>query len=87
MPDPTIRRLPDDHPTARLLDAALTRRMAAGCTGLAATWCPVHGDCACPRADELQGHLAGPLNAPACPLHGIAAKHPLIPGRTVSDDE
>lgn len=23
-----------------------------GCTGIAASWCPVHGDCSCPRTED-----------------------------------
>jgi hypothetical protein len=22
------------------------------CTGIAASWCPIHGDCTCPREDD-----------------------------------
>ena len=39
------------------------------CTGLTATWCPVHGDCTCEREFE-QG-----LDAPSCPLHAFDSQH------------
>jgi hypothetical protein len=48
------------------------------CTGLTATWCPVHGDCKCPHAfylgesDEPQGRT---LNDPQCPLHATTSSH------------
>lgn len=31
------------------------------CTGIAASWCPVHGDCTCPRNDdgEIVWHFEG----------------------------
>lgn len=31
---------------------------AAECTGVAASWCPIHGDCTCPRNDdgEIEWH-------------------------------
>ena len=42
------------------------------CTGLTARWCPVHGDCICPRPDnELGGDLADPM----CPLHSPDSRH------------
>lgn len=41
------------------------------CTGVTATWCPVHGDCTCPPdPDPLY------LNADGCPLHDTASAHP-----------
>ncbi len=42
------------------------------CTGVAASWCPVHGDCECPR-DEDGG--AWELNDPDCPLHSPESTH------------
>lgn len=39
------------------------------CTGLSASWCPIHGDCLCdPQRDDG-------LNYPDCPLHGIDSAH------------
>lgn len=36
-------------------------RWAEACTGIAASWCPICGDCCCDREKGL--------NDPACPLH------------------
>lgn len=51
--------------------AEVRRRLAAvpsrECTGIAATWCPVHGDCAC-------DHQV-PADDPLCPLHGPTSDH------------
>lgn len=40
---------------------------AAACTGLSASWCPVHGECICDRL--------GDLDDPACPLHNSTSTH------------
>lgn len=45
----------------------------AGCTGIAASWCPVHGNCSCPRDEE--GARMGDRSARDCPLHGDASTH------------
>lgn len=37
------------------------------CTGVAAKWCPIHGDCKC----KLNGHLSDRN----CPLHAPDSKH------------
>lgn len=37
------------------------------CTGVAATWCPIHGDCACPER--------APGDHPQCPLHSASSTH------------
>lgn len=38
-----------------------------GCTGLSASWCPIHGDCTCTTPGELdEAH---------CALHGIESTH------------
>lgn len=37
------------------------------CTGLAARWCEIHGDCTCPEDAALNSH--------GCPLHGANTKH------------
>lgn len=44
---------------------------AKGCTGLTATWCPVHGDCVCARNDEGRGDDGDipSMDDPQCPLH------------------
>lgn len=49
------------------------------CTGLAASWCPVHGDCTCPRREDGEPIPADEggydLAAPGCPLHDEASSH------------
>lgn len=45
--------------------------MSQDCTGIAASWCPIHGDCTCPRSEiGLWGH-----DSPDCPLHGTNSSH------------
>ena len=39
-----------------------------GCTGVAAAWCPVHGDCTCLERESA-------LDDTDCPLHGILSSH------------
>lgn len=65
------------------------------CTGLAASWCPVHGDCLCPRAPDgepLPSAWYGErsLDDPGCPLHAPGSSHasglafaPLVEGSTI----
>ena len=48
----------------RKLDAA---REPPACTGIAAAWCPVHGDCTCP--DQVA------IGDPRCPLHAPSSGH------------
>lgn len=40
-----------------------------GCTAVSAFWCPNHGDCTCPRADDGEP-IDGTLDDPSCDLHG-----------------
>lgn len=49
------------------------RLEAQSCTGLTATWCPVHGDCKCP--DNEHGYEGRTLNDLGCPLHGETSAH------------
>lgn len=61
-------------------------RVTASCTGLAARWCPVHGDCRCLqsglRPDD--GYTwADDLDGPSCPLHAPDSPHPLAPAGLV----
>lgn len=67
------RRIDDSDPVAlraraEALIAEASRIESANCTGLAASWCPVHGDCACPEPDTS-------LDADACPLHSPRSAH------------
>lgn len=43
------------------------RKEAEGCSGLAASWCPVHGYCSCPEEHQFEW--------PSCPLHGVESSH------------
>lgn len=64
------------------------------CTGLTASWCPLHGDCACPRhgdadnpmtSEVMRGEvIEGRMDDDLCPLHAYSSEHPLVPqsGRT-----
>lgn len=54
------------------LEAPLIEPAQPECTGFAATWCPIHGDCRCPKLedgsrneDEYEG----------CPLHADDSAH------------
>lgn len=40
------------------------------CTGVAARWCPIHGDCT-DRGEKQDGHC----DDPQCPLHGHYSQH------------
>lgn len=53
------------------------------CTGAAASWCPVCGDCSCPR-DPRTMEVESTLDA--CSLHGSASKHALEPPAEVRRD-
>jgi hypothetical protein len=47
------------------------------CTGLAAAWCPVHGDCTCfigENGEQIEDDRDG-LNSEDCPLHSIRSSH------------
>jgi hypothetical protein len=39
-----------------------------GCTELTASWCPIHGDCACPDREDR-------MDDPACSLHSATSSH------------
>lgn len=43
----------------------------AECTGVAAKWCPIHGDCECIEPDDLEE----PVRDDACPLHSPVSTH------------
>lgn len=54
------------------LDQVLAhRRPAPPCTGLVASWCPLHGTCTCQRFDTGERRGVGA----SCPLHGDASAH------------
>jgi hypothetical protein len=53
------------------------------CTGVSASWCPIHGDCTCPRHtvkdwDDADLHpelIASQGEDENCPLHGVLSNH------------
>lgn len=50
----------------------------AACTGISASWCPVHGDCKCPRHTDgaMEGEVnEGQMGADQCPLHSPESPH------------
>lgn len=60
----------------------MTRRRPT-CTGVAASWCDIHGNCTCPEsvppepgsnADRFGDELRD-LNHPDCPLHSPTSTH------------
>ena len=56
-----------DTMTPDQLRALADRKEAKECSGLAASWCPVHGDCSCPTGHQFEW--------PTCPLHGHESTH------------
>lgn len=45
------------------------------CTGVAASWCPAHGDCTCPEVgDRGERDMSGDF-ACTCPLHTMTSDH------------
>lgn len=77
-----------DDPGYRVVDGELRIRIAPNgefvnltievpggdrCSGLAATWCQIHGDCSCER-DEDDGNIKFSALR-GCPLHGMDSKH------------
>lgn len=65
----TIEQLRRDAETLRQRADVLESQI---CTGVAATWCPLHGDCKCPRP---LGDGLDDLNDRDCPLHSAASSH------------
>lgn len=43
----------------------------ASCSGITATWCPVHGDCRCPIGENGERSL----DDAGCPLHSNDSQH------------
>jgi hypothetical protein len=44
------------------------REQRQPCTGVAAMWCPNHGDCTCPEPEDERSD-------PDCPLHAVSSTH------------
>lgn len=60
------------------LRAEADRLEAMSCTGVTATWCPVHDDCTCPAVfylGESEKPQGTTLNDPRCPLHAVSSSH------------
>lgn len=55
------------------LRAEADRLEAVACTGVSASWCPMHGDCRCP--EPANRHERHDLNHAGCPLHGPTSSH------------
>ncbi len=74
----TLRRLAEEERRefGGATRAAVAPSSTSRCSGLTASWCPVHGDCLCP---ELRGPGAGPgersFTYSGCPLHSPASDH------------
>jgi hypothetical protein len=75
-----------DRPAASSLATNALRESIApstDCTGIAATWCPLHGDCSCPREEDGSpvmfhgpfGHGSQVVHDDDCPLHGTGSLH------------
>lgn len=44
------------------------------CTGVAAQWCPIHGECTC-EENAAGERIMGGDEAKDCPLHGPSSTH------------
>ena len=51
--------------------ASVAQLDVSECSNISAGWCPVHGDCTCPR----DGTDTREEQADDCPLHGTASNH------------
>ena len=51
--------------------AEIAKLDVAHCTGISAGWCPVCGDCTCPRDDTDTREE----QSDNCPLHGTVSSH------------
>lgn len=60
--------------TAKEVTAALKGKEPS-CTGITATFCPVHGECICPRPTDTGYEPLEYLNASDCPLHSPSSTH------------
>jgi len=62
-------------PAVSDLRGLAARESAPAHTGIAATWCPICGDCACPYRYGY-AFLGRTRDDPNCPLHGTNTTHP-----------
>lgn len=49
------------------------------CTGLSASWCPIHGDCTCPEPGDGEAKALDDFN---CSLHSLGSDHRETPSPT-----
>jgi hypothetical protein len=56
------------------LRALADRIESEECTGIAASWCPIHGDCTCPKDDD-ERRIDDDWRGSRCALHGAASSH------------
>ena len=59
---------PDGGPSQKPCNCRRLLPCAPECTGVSASWCPIHGDCNCDRE-------AGEMNSEECPLHSRTSTH------------
>lgn len=55
------------------------------CTGVAARWCPIHGDCT-DKGDEAELPYSAHCSEYDCPLHGERSTHAEGKNRDTSGD-
>jgi hypothetical protein len=61
-----VKRLHDVMPRAG--------REEPECTGLTASWCPIHGECNCLKYEDGE---RDEYENTSCPLHGPSSTHPI----------
>lgn len=54
----------------------MSAALGAECTGVAADWCPIHGDCTCRKRIKASGSDGRCWARDRCPLHGSDSTHP-----------
>jgi len=50
---------------------------APECTGIAASWCPIHGDCTCDKYESGERKTEVFAEPTDCPLHSRESTHAL----------
>lgn len=66
-----MAHLRGEHPTLSV-EEVLVAHAQPECTGFAATWCPIHGDCRCPKEPDGSRNEDEPEG---CPLHADDSAH------------
>lgn len=77
----SVRSLAARGVVVAICDAALAdpEPPTERCTGMTATWCPVHGGCTCDRDDEHDGEVDFASGEGTCPLHALGSDHAADP--------